>query len=104
MSYETNRGSSCRCVWRPKKAGGAISPHPLALVHGRNRPELDTCITMTSSYDNKKIGDSATEPLSSNELQEAIAIEVYDSAGSRQALGDLIDGKRSILVFTRHFC
>jgi hypothetical protein len=43
-------------------------------------------------------------PLTSDELKKASQIEVYDHAGTKTALGDLIDGKRTVLIFTRHFC
>ncbi|KAL6702500.1 hypothetical protein ACN47E_001607 [Coniothyrium glycines] len=37
------------------------------------------------------------------ELAEALQVEVYDHAGTTTALGDLVKGKRSVLIFTRHF-
>jgi hypothetical protein len=39
-----------------------------------------------------------------DELAGAFRIEVYDKIGERRPLGDLIKGKRSVLIFTRHFC
>jgi hypothetical protein len=30
--------------------------------------------------------------------------EIYDSQGKKHALGELIAGKRTLLVFIRHFC
>ncbi|KAF2621106.1 hypothetical protein BU25DRAFT_355094 [Macroventuria anomochaeta] len=39
----------------------------------------------------------------SDELKEAFQVEVYDRAGDKKALGDLIQGKRLVLIFTRHF-
>ncbi|KAL5440005.1 hypothetical protein PMIN06_009783, partial [Paraphaeosphaeria minitans] len=39
-----------------------------------------------------------------HELQEALSTNVYDREGTMHALGDLIKGKRSVLVFTRHSC
>ncbi|KAF9700187.1 hypothetical protein EKO04_001711 [Ascochyta lentis] len=37
------------------------------------------------------------------ELAEALTIELYDNVGAKTHLGDLIRGKRSVLIFTRHF-
>ena len=48
-------------------------------------------------------GDARTPP-TPEELSEAVGVEVYDREGKTVALGDLVKGKRSILVFTRHFC
>ncbi|KAL1653915.1 hypothetical protein SLS61_003700 [Didymella pomorum] len=38
------------------------------------------------------------------EIQEALRVEVYDRVGDKRPLGDIIKGKRSVLIFTRHFC
>ena len=46
----------------------------------------------------------AFTPLTRDELSEAQKIEVYDREGKTQTLGGLMEGKRSLLVFTRHFC
>ncbi len=46
----------------------------------------------------------AREVPTPDELVELCKVEVYDRVGTKTALGDLIKGKRSILVFTRHFC
>jgi hypothetical protein len=46
----------------------------------------------------------AFTPLTRDELSEAQKIEVYDREGKTQTLGELIKGKRSLLIFTRHFC
>ena len=46
----------------------------------------------------------ARAPLTVDELRQAVEVEVYDHAGTKIPLGDLIDGKRSVLIFTRHFC
>ncbi|KAJ4339366.1 hypothetical protein N0V87_003303 [Didymella glomerata] len=40
---------------------------------------------------------------SSDELQEALQVEVHDRVGEKRPLGDIIEGKRSVLIFTRHF-
>ncbi|PSN60461.1 hypothetical protein BS50DRAFT_614146 [Corynespora cassiicola Philippines] len=39
----------------------------------------------------------------SEELAEALKVDVYDRGGQVQTLGDLIKDKRSVLIFTRHF-
>jgi hypothetical protein len=49
------------------------------------------------------LADARTLP-SSNELAEALEIEVFDRVGDKVALGDLTKGKRAVLIFTRHFC
>lgn len=59
---------------------------------------------MTSSHTDQVILDGARDIPTSEELKEAFAVEVYDRAGDKKRLGDLIEGKRSILIFTRHFC
>jgi peroxiredoxin len=45
----------------------------------------------------------ASTPLTRDELSEAQKIEVYDREGKTQTLGELMKGKRSLLIFTRHF-
>jgi hypothetical protein len=47
---------------------------------------------------------AARTPLSSSELTDACKIDVYDSKGKAHTLGEVIQGKRSVLIFTRHFC
>ncbi|CAA9957106.1 AhpC-TSA-2 domain containing protein [Pyrenophora teres f. maculata] len=37
------------------------------------------------------------------ELAQALKVEVYDREGKTKTLGELADGKRTVLVFTRHF-
>ena len=39
-----------------------------------------------------------------DELAKALEIEVHDRTGAKTPLADLVKGKRSILIFTRHFC
>ncbi|KAF3050146.1 hypothetical protein E8E11_010019 [Didymella keratinophila] len=57
-----------------------------------------------SSADAGKSDESGACVLpTSNELQEALNVEVYDRVGEKQPLGDIIKGKRSVLIFTRHF-
>ncbi|CAI6332229.1 unnamed protein product [Periconia digitata] len=46
---------------------------------------------------------AARTPLSFNELADARKIEVYGIDGKSLTLGELINGKRSVLIFTRHF-
>lgn len=46
----------------------------------------------------------AHAPPSPEELAEAFKIDVYDAEGKTHPLGDLVKGKRSILIFTRHYC
>ncbi|KAJ4985197.1 hypothetical protein SVAN01_09333 [Stagonosporopsis vannaccii] len=48
-------------------------------------------------------GDEATVMPSTDEIQEALNMEVFDHMGDKKSLGDLIEGKRSVLIFTRHF-
>jgi hypothetical protein len=46
----------------------------------------------------------ARAPVSPEELSQALAVEVYDRAGKTIQLGELIKGKRTALIFVRHFC
>ena len=59
---------------------------------------------MTSMDANRQDFVDARAPSTSDELKEAFQIEIYDRAGQKKALGDVIEGKRSVLIFTRHFC
>jgi hypothetical protein len=59
---------------------------------------------MGSSHTDQASLDDARVLPTSEELKEAFAVDVYDRVGAKKRLGDLIEGKRSILVFTRHFC
>lgn len=59
---------------------------------------------MASTHTDQVTLDGAREIPTSEELKEAFAVEVYDHSGDKKRLGDLIEGKRSILIFTRHFC
>lgn len=45
----------------------------------------------------------AQTPLTSDELSQALKIDVYDQDGKKTALGELVTGKRTGLVFIRHF-
>ncbi|KAF1943909.1 hypothetical protein EJ02DRAFT_510656 [Clathrospora elynae] len=46
---------------------------------------------------------TARTPLTPDELSQAREIEVFDREGRTKTLGELIKGKRSVLVFIRHF-
>jgi hypothetical protein len=59
---------------------------------------------MALSHTDQVSLDGARVLPTSEELKEAFAVEVYDRVGAKKRLGDLIEGKRSILIFTRHFC
>ena len=48
--------------------------------------------------------DSPRKLPTAEELSEALKIDVYDREGKTKALGDLVRGQRTVLVFTRHFC
>jgi len=47
--------------------------------------------------------DSAHTPPTADELAQALKLEVYDREGKTIALGEHTQGKRTILIFTRHF-
>jgi hypothetical protein len=42
--------------------------------------------------------------LTPDELSQALKIDVFDSEGKTHTLGDLTKGRRTALVFVRHFC
>ncbi|KAH7371299.1 hypothetical protein BKA66DRAFT_424280 [Pyrenochaeta sp. MPI-SDFR-AT-0127] len=46
---------------------------------------------------------TARTPLTPNEVSQALAVNIYDREGKTTTLGELTKGKRSLLVFTRHF-
>ncbi|EUC48344.1 hypothetical protein COCMIDRAFT_87545 [Bipolaris oryzae ATCC 44560] len=56
-----------------------------------------------ASSDAPSDAPSPTSLPTAAELSEALKIEVYDREGKTHALGDLVRGKRSVLIFTRHF-
>jgi hypothetical protein len=56
---------------------------------------------MASSSDD---ASGARTLLTADELAQAFAVEVYDAEGKTTKLGDLVKGRRSLLVFIRHFC
>jgi hypothetical protein len=43
-------------------------------------------------------------PPAPNELAQALKVEVYDKEGKTHTLGSLMNGKRTALIFIRHFC
>lgn len=43
-------------------------------------------------------------PLTADVLSQALKIDVHDQQGKTTALGELVAGKRTALVFIRHFC
>jgi len=47
--------------------------------------------------------DSPRKLPTAEELSEALKIDVYDREGKTKALGDLVRGQRTVLVFIRHF-
>lgn len=59
---------------------------------------------MTSSATQSPDTSSPRSPPSAEELSDAFKIEVYDHEGKTHALGELVKGKRSVLIFIRHFC
>jgi hypothetical protein len=46
----------------------------------------------------------ARTPPTADELSQAQKVEVYDEEGQTHVLGDLMNGKRTALIFVRHFC
>ncbi|OAL03204.1 hypothetical protein IQ06DRAFT_125291 [Phaeosphaeriaceae sp. SRC1lsM3a] len=42
-------------------------------------------------------------PLTPDELSQALKVDVYDQEGNTKALGELVAGKRTALIFIRHF-
>jgi hypothetical protein len=47
---------------------------------------------------------NATTTLTRDELAPALQIDVFDRDGKATTLGQLIHGKRTVLIFIRHFC
>jgi hypothetical protein len=46
----------------------------------------------------------AHAPPTPDELHEALDVTVYDREGKTHTLGALTKDKRSVLIFTRHYC
>lgn len=42
--------------------------------------------------------------LTPTQLEVLLTAEVFDEAGKTSKLGDIISGKRVVLIFIRHFC
>lgn len=58
----------------------------------------------TSAGPNVSDPSGARVPPTLEELRDAFKVEVYDGVGEKRPLGDIIEGRRSVLIFTRHFC
>lgn len=60
---------------------------------------------MASTANPMIIGHSAeADKVEPEELAEALKIDVLDHTGKAFPLGGLVEGKRTVLIFTRHFC
>lgn len=59
---------------------------------------------MTTTVSTQANIDGASVIPSNDALQQALRIGVFDHKGVQTPLGDLVEGKRSVLIFTRHFC
>lgn len=38
------------------------------------------------------------------QVKEALAVEIFDKDGQKHILGDLTKGKKTAVLFVRHFC
>jgi hypothetical protein len=47
---------------------------------------------------------NASTLLTRDDLAPALEVDVFDRDGKAQTLGELAKGKRTMLVFIRHFC
>lgn len=56
------------------------------------------------SQDAVKEEAGANVPLTSEELAAALEVDVFDREGKTIPLGQLLHGKRTVLIFPRHFC
>ena len=43
-------------------------------------------------------------PLTADQLEAASSVEIFDQDGKKSTFGELIQGKRTVAVFIRHFC
>jgi hypothetical protein len=59
---------------------------------------------MTSAAPEGSTTSNAHTPLARNTLSQALEVDVYDHEGKTEKLGNLIKGKRTVLIFIRHFC
>jgi hypothetical protein len=68
--------------------------HPPIMTRLANRDTSPSIIMSTSN-----------QALPTTEVLQTISKEViYDKNGNQHALGELMAGKRTLLVFIRHFC
>lgn len=42
--------------------------------------------------------------LTQEQLQQAYQVEIVDKEGQKHILGDLVKGKKTALIFIRHYC
>jgi hypothetical protein len=59
---------------------------------------------MSSAPPAKNHQIDARAPVTPEEMSQALAVEVFDREGKTTTLGELVKGKRTALVFIRHFC
>jgi hypothetical protein len=81
----------------PPTDGPVSIPSPFSRI-GR---VLDRLLDMTASTSS---ASEAHKLLSPDELAQALKIDVFDNEGKTHVLGDLTKGRRTALIFTRHFC
>ncbi|RMZ69612.1 Thioredoxin AAED1 [Pyrenophora seminiperda CCB06] len=66
--------------------------------------EVNTCkMTAPATPSTDADTASARTPPTADELTQALKVDVYDREGKTRPLGELVQGKRTVLVFTRHF-
>ncbi|KAF2822231.1 hypothetical protein CC86DRAFT_331112 [Ophiobolus disseminans] len=58
---------------------------------------------MASAPTKNPTESDARVPVTPDELSQALEVGVYDRSGKATKLGDLVHGKRTALIFTRHF-
>ena len=85
-------------------SGPGCLPH-LANTVTDTHEKVDTC-KMAAHPPTSADGDAAGAhtPPTVDELAQALKVEVYDREGKTKTLGELVQGTRSVLLFTRHFC
>lgn len=57
-------------------------------------------VAVSTPVDHSAEADKVT----AEELVEALKIDVLDHKGRAFPLGELVAGKRTVLIFTRHYC
>ena len=72
--------------------------------HARSLDIEKSTMTSTSHESSSATTTNPRTPLTCDELSQALEVEVYDRAGKTETLGTLTKGKRSVLIFIRHFC